>query len=373
MEARDMPEASAPPLDDSYLKKVIEAVVRVGLVLLLFLWCFNIIRPFITPVVWGVILAVAVFPAYRWLTAKLAGRGKLAAVILTLLGFSVVLVPAMLFAGSLIESGQQITQQQDIDSIHVPPPPAAVKDWPLIGGSVHELWSQANHSLEPLVVKFTPQLRAAAKWLIGATVGTGVAIAQSLLSIIIAGVMLVGASGGAQAATTLSKRLVGASGDKFIQMAARTIRSVAVGIVGVAIIQSGLIGVGMLAAGVPHAGVWSLLCLILAILQLPPLLVVAPIIAYVFSNASTPIAVAFTIWEVAASMSDSFLKPILLARGVEVPMLVIFLGAIGGFMMSGFIGLFVGAVVLSLGYELARAWIREEADTAEAAAEGAAE
>jgi predicted PurR-regulated permease PerM len=210
-------------------------------------------------------------------------------------------------------------------------------------------------------------------WLVGAIVGLGLAIVQSLLSIVIAGVMLVGASGGAQAATTFSKRIAGASGDKFIQMAAQTIRSVAVGIVGVAIIQASLVGVGLLAAGVPHAGVWSLLCLFLAVLQLPPLLVVAPIIVYVFSYASTPVAVIFTIWEIAASSSDTFLKPILLARGVEVPMLVIFMGAIGGFMAAGFVGLFVGGVVLSLGYELARTWISEEADTDEATAEAVAE
>jgi predicted PurR-regulated permease PerM len=362
-----MADNSAPSVDDSYLDKVTEAVVRVGLVLLLLVWCFNIIRPFITPVVWGVILAVAVFPVYRWLTASLAGRAKLAALILILIGFSVVLVPTILFAGSLIESGQQITEQQDLDSIHLPPPPAEVEDWPLIGASVYEFWSQASRNLEPLLVKFSPQLRDGAMWLVGATVGTGLAIAQSLLSIIIAGVMLVGASGGAQVASTLSKRLGGASGDKFIQMAIRTIRSVAVGIVGVAIIQGGLIGVGMLVAGVPHAGIWALLCLILAVLQLPPLLIVGPVVFYMFSYLSAPAAVAFAVWELAASLSDSFLKPILLARGVEVPMLVIFLGAIGGFMMSGFIGLFIGAVVLSLGYELATTWIEVESDKAEVA------
>ena len=367
-----MSEATPPPVNDSYLNRVVEAVIRVGLVLLLFLWCFSIIRPFITPVVWGIVLAVAVFPAYGWLTTKLAGHEKLAAVILTLLGLSIVIVPAILFAGSLIESGQQLSEEQNLGSIHVPPPPPAVKDWPLIGDSTHRLWSQASRSLEPLAVKFAPQLRAAAMWLVGATVGTGLAIVQSLLSIIIAGVMLMGASGGAQVATTLSRRLAGASGDRFIQMAAMTIRSVAVGIVGVAIIQASLIAIGLLVAGVPHAGVWALLCLILAVLQLPPLLVVAPIIVYVFSNASTPVAVVFMLWQIVASSSDTFLKPILLARGVEVPMLVIFLGAIGGFMSSGFIGLFLGAVVLSLGYELAREWIREEVEASEPAAEGTA-
>jgi predicted PurR-regulated permease PerM len=373
MEAREMPEASAPPPDDSYLNKVIEAAVRVGLVLILLLWCFTIVRPFITPVVWGVILAVAVFPAYRWLTAKLAGREKLAAAILTVLGLAVVLVPAILFAESLVDSGQQIAQKTDLDSIEVPTPPAEVKDWPLIGGSVYELWSQASNNLESLVVKFAPQLRAAAMWLVGAIVGLGLAIAQSLLSIVIAAVMLVGASGGAQAATRFSKRIAGASGDKFVKMATQTIRSVAVGIIGVAIIQASLVAVGLLAVGVPHAGVWSLLCLFLAVLQLPPLLVVAPIIVYVFSYASTPVAVIFAIWEIAASSSDTFLKPILLARGVEVPMLVIFMGAIGGFMAAGFVGLFVGGVVLSLGYELARTWISEQVDSDEATAEAVAE
>lgn len=274
----------------------------------------------------------------------------------------------MLFAGSLIESGQQLAEQADLDSLHVPPPPAEVKDWPLIGTSAYELWSQASHGLDSLALRFAPQLRDAAMWLVGATVGTGLAIAQALLSIVIAAVMLVGASGGAQAATTLSRRLAGESADKSLQMATRTIRSVAVGIVGVAFIQAGLIGIGMLAVGVPHSGVWFILCLILAVLQLPPLLVVGPIIVYMFSQVSTPVAVAFTVWELAASMSDTFLKPILLARGVEVPMLVIFLGAIGGFMMSGFIGLFVGAVVLSLGYDIALGWIHEQADTSRVAA-----
>jgi predicted PurR-regulated permease PerM len=266
-----------------------------------------------------------------------------------------------MFAGSLVESGQQITQDQDLENLRVPPPPIEVKNWPLIGETVYGFWNQASHGLEPLLIKFAPQLRDAAMWLVGVTVGTGMAIAQSLLSIVIACVMLIGAPDGSQVATQLSKRLAGPSGDKFIQMAAQTIRSVAVGIVGVAIIQAVLIGVGILAVGVPHAGVWSMLCLILAVLQLPPLIVVVPIIFYVFSTSSTPVAVIFLIWEIAASMSDTFLKPILLARGVEVPMLVIFMGAIGGFIMSGFVGLFIGAVILSLGYELGSAWIQAEA------------
>jgi predicted PurR-regulated permease PerM len=360
-----MSEASVPPVDDSYLNKVLESVVRVGLVLLLLYWCFSIVAPFITPVVWGVILAVAVFPAYRWLTAKLDGREKYAAAIFALLGIAVVLVPTMLFAGSLVESAEQVSELLEGDTIQVPPPPATVKDWPLIGEKVYGYWAEANRGLEPVLDQFAPQLREAAVWLLGATVGAGLAIGQSLLSIIIAAVLLISAPGAARAASRVSGRLAGSSGDHFTQMTAQTIRGVAVGIVGVAIIQASLVGVGLLVAGVPHAGVWSAVCLIFAILQLPPLIVVGPIIFYMFSQLSTPMAVAFMIWELAASMSDTFLKPILLARGVEVPMLVIFLGAIGGFMTSGFIGLFVGAVVLSLGYELVLDWLKDAEDAPE--------
>jgi predicted PurR-regulated permease PerM len=125
-----------------------------------------------------------------------------------------------------------------------------------------------------------------------------------------------------------------------------------------------LIGIGFFAVGVPHAGLWTVLCMFIAVVQLPPFLVVLPIIVYVGSTSSTTVAVIFSIWSVLAALSDNVLKPILLARGVKVPMLVIFLGSIGGFISAGFIGLFVGAVVLSLGYELFRAWIAEGASEA---------
>ncbi len=352
-----MSEATPPQGDDSYISKVIEAVIRVGLILGLIAWCFSIIRPFITPVVWGVILAVAFFPVHQWLVGRLGGRDKLAALLISLVGLAVVILPAVAFTGSLVDSGQQIAESADLDNIKIPPPPTNIQDWPVIGKRTYDLWAQASRNIEPLLVKFTPQLKEATVWLLGAGLGLGAAIAQSLLSIIIAGVMLSGASSGAAAAKSIAGRLTGAGGDHFVEMASATVRSVAVGIVGVAMIQAALVGIGMVAVGVPHAAVWTLIALFLAILQLPPLIVALPVVIYMFSHLSTPIAVVFLVWEVLASSSDTVLKPILLARGVEVPMLVIFMGAIGGFMASGFIGLFIGAVILSLGYELSSDWL----------------
>jgi predicted PurR-regulated permease PerM len=360
-----MAESAPPREEEPFYSKVIEAAVRLGLVLLLLAWCFTIIRPFITPVVWGAILAVAVYPAYQWLAGRLGGREKLSATLVALLGLALVIVPAVLFAGSMVESAQQFARETDIEQIKAPPPPPGVEDWPLIGERVHAVWSQASHSIEPLLERYAPQLKQLGLRIVGAGVGAGMGIVQSLLAIIIAGVLLAGAAGGAAAATRISRRILGAEGERYVQMTSATVRSVAVGIVGVAIIQAGLIGIGMLVVGVPHAAVWTLLSLFLAVLQLPPAIIVLPVVIYMFSHLSTPVAIAFLIWELVASGSDTFLKPILLARGVDVPMLVIFLGAIGGFMASGFIGLFVGAVVLSVGYELGSSWLGIEEEVGE--------
>ncbi len=129
-----------------------------------------------------------------------------------------------------------------------------------------------------------------------------------------------------------------------------------------------LIGIGLIVGGIPHAGVWSALCLFLAVVQLPPTIVVLPIVIYVLSDGATVGSVVFTLWMILASASDNVLKPILLARGVDVPMLVIFIGSIGGFVSSGFVGLFIGPVVLSVGYELFLAWIEQRTTPAREAA-----
>ncbi len=358
--------------DQSNLKEIIEACIRIACVVLLAGWCFTIIRPFITPVIWGIILAVAVFPAYAWVTKRMGDRRRLAATLFAIGGLLIVIIPTYFFTDSLVNTGQQIATQLDLDNFHIPPPPPKVEEWAVIGTPIAKIWEQASHGLEPLIVQFAPQLHGFAGWLVSASVSTGLAVLQSLLSIIIAGVLLASSTEGARTATSIATRLIGTQGQAYAAMASATVRSVAVGIIGVALIQATLIGLGMLIFSVPHAGLWTLLCLLLAVLQISPMLIVLPLIIYMFNNSPTGVAVAFMIWEVIASGSDNVLKPILLARGVKVPMIVIFMGVIGGFISAGFIGLFVGAVVLSMGYELFRAWMQEAEPGEETAVEGIA-
>lgn len=344
-------------LDDDSFARWMETAIRFGIVLLMAALCLQILVPFAAPVAWGIIIAVAVRPVHVWMGDALGGRARTSAGLLTVVLLALLIAPAGFFAGSIVDSAGTVAKHLSAESFELPEPPAAVRDWPLIGEPIYSFWSQAKANLGGTLKQFSSEIAAVGGWLLSTSAGTGLAILQFLVSIVVAGVLLASADAGQRVANAISSRVAGAEGEGYVEMAASTVRSVCVGIIGVAAIQAALISLGFLVAGVPHAGLWAALCLFLAILQLPPMLVVIPIIFYVFSTESTTVAVMFTIWELIAGASDNVLKPLLLGRGAHVPMLVIFLGSIGGFISFGFIGLFVGAVVLSLGYQLFMAWL----------------
>jgi CheY-like chemotaxis protein len=217
----------------------------------------------------------------------------------------------------------------------------------------------SDAALDPL----HPQLKAVASWVLEHGASAGFGLVLFALSIVLAGVLLASAEPATDAARRVAERLVPGRGAEFVALAGDTVQSVTRGILGTAFIQAFLAGVGLLAVGVPAAGLWALLVLLLAVVQLPPLLVLVPIIVWVFASSSTGVAVVFAIWTIAVGLCDSVLKPLLLGRGSEVPMVVIFIGAIGGFMRAGIIGLFVGAVVLAVGHALFKWWLQNESET----------
>ena len=347
--------------DKIFQARMMDAAIRISLLALVVLWCFNIVRPFILPVLWGAIMAVAIYPLFEKAYKKLGGREKLTAILITLLALAVLITPAVMLSGSLIESSQKLAADYEAGTLSVPPPAETVKDWPLVGEKLYSGWTLASNNLEAALVKFKPQVTTAGKWFVSAAAGVGGGILMFIISIIVAGAFLVYAHSGNQALETVACRILGdAFGKEFVDMAGATIRSVAQGVLGVALIQSILAGVGLLLMGVPYAGLWALLVLLLAIIQLPTILILGPIIVYVFSVESTVPAVIFMIWSLIVGVSDTFLKPLFLGRGMDIPMMVILLGAIGGMIFQGIIGLFVGAVVLAVGYTLFMAWLDQD-------------
>lgn len=343
--------------------RALEATIHIGVVVLLLYWCFQIGQPFIQIITWGIIIAVAIHPVYNRIKSALGGRGRLAATLLTLLALIVLLVPAFMLSESLINTVQELSTQLDDGALEVPPPSESVKSWPLIGESTYKYWSLASNNLGAALSKMAPQLKKIGIPLFSAAAGVGAGILKFVISIIIAGVLLTNDAGGGRAARAIATRLSAERGTMAVELAAATVRSVTLGILGVAFIQMVLASLGFLVVGVPGAGFWALLVLILAVVQLPTILVLGPIIIYVFSASSTTTAIVFAIWSILVGISDAFLKPLLMGRGVDVPMLVIFIGAIGGFVTSGIIGLFVGAVILALGYKLFLVWLNEGSQT----------
>ena len=348
---RDDPDSSA------FVERSIEAAIRIALIALLAAWCFQIVRPFIVPILWGMIIAIAVYPGYSRLVDALSGHRIMAAVIVALVLLVLLLVPASLLGASVVEMAHGLVRGVEDGTLEIPPPPAWAAGLPFFGAVLADFWSEAATDLESALVPFAPQVKAFLRWVLELAGGAGLGLVQFIFAVGIAAVLLAQSDGSARAAYAVAERLAGARGVEFAQLAEATIRSVTRGILGVALIQSLLAGLGWLAVGIPGAGLWALLALVLATVQVGIFPLTIPTVIYVFYHADTLTFVLFLGWMLFVSSVDNILKPLFLGRGVKVPMAVVFIGAIGGLISSGIIGLFVGAVVLVLGYKLLLAWL----------------
>jgi predicted PurR-regulated permease PerM len=345
--------------DSAFVSRATEVTIRIGLLVLLGAWCFQIVRPFLVPTVWGVIIAVASSSGYAHLVTLAGGRRVPAAVVFSLLALVVLIVPAALLSGTLADGAHALAAGLGEGTIRIPPPPPSVADWPLIGGWVAGFWTEASQNLAAAFKTIAPQLKGVGSWLLATAAGAGLELLKFIFAIAIAGVLLAHGEACQRAAYAIARRLAGDRGIEFAVLAEATVRSVTRGILGVAFVQSLLAGLGFLVVGVPAAGLWAVVALLLSVIQIGIFPVVIPVLIYVFLTADTVTAVLFLVWSIFVGALDNILKPMVLGRGVAVPMAVIFIGAIGGFLGSGIIGLFVGSVVLVLGYKLFLAWLHE--------------
>ncbi len=351
---------------DNFPTAAIETAIKLGLLFLLASVCLKILSPFLMVVFWGIIIAVATCPLYLKLKNKLGGRTKLASTIFTLIALAVLITPTVMIAESVIAISGDVQDKIENDDLTIPPPDESVKEWPLVGEKIYDAWNMASTDLDKTLDHFEPEIKQAGTKSLSAVAGAGATILQFVISIIIAGVLVTQAEGSYKLSKTIFKRLAG-EGVGYTETMINTIRSVAQGVLGIALFQAALGGLGMWVMDIPGWGFWTFLILVVAIVQLPPILILGPVAAYVFTITDTTPAVIFLIYCLSVSLADGILKPLLLGRGVSTPMLVILLGAIGGMLMSGVIGLFTGAVILALGYELLIAWIYKKEPATEAA------
>jgi predicted PurR-regulated permease PerM len=349
-----------------------DLLIRAGLVGALLLLCYRAIAPFLTLMVWSIILAITLYPLHQWLARRVGGRQGLASTILAILGVLLIVTPTALLMNSFADSVRDLIDGVQQNTLRIPTPPKRVEKWPVVGKKVYATWSKAHADLPGLVKSLQPKASELARKALSMVASIGSGILLFLFSFLVASILMAYGRSAAGGGRTIFYRIAGSPrGDALAKLSTATIRAVALGVVGVAAIQAILIGLALLLAGVPAAGILAIIVLVLGIAQVPALLVTLPVIIYIWSsgNYSSGAAITFTIILLLTSMADNVLKPLMLGRGVAVPMPVILFGALGGMASGGIVGMFVGATALALGYEIFKSWVASDPDSDPAVAQ----
>jgi predicted PurR-regulated permease PerM len=334
--------------------------IRIVCLGLLGYWSLILIRPFLTVIVWSIIIAVALYPIFNWLSDKFGGHRTPAAVALTVLILLIIFGPATWLGLSLAHSVRTLIARLGDGSLVVPPPPEAVKGWFLIGERTYELWQQASSNLHDLVIEVAPHLKPLGGTVLNAAGDIGINLLKFIIAAVISGFLLIPGPSLVQSIKNVLSHVAESRGEEFVDLTGATIRNVSRGVIGIAMLQALLAGIGLLFAGVPAAGLFSFLVLVLGIIQVGPSIVLVPLIVWSWFAMDTTQAVLFTLYMVPVNLLDNVLRPLVMAKGLRTPMPVILVGVIGGTLAHGIIGLFVGPIVLSIAWQLLVIWTRKE-------------
>ncbi len=335
-----------------------DLVIRLGLLGLLAYWSLKTIAPLLTIVLWSAILAVALYPIYDWLALR-SRHPRLAATLVTLLCLMVVIGPVTWLAYGLVAGADSLVRQIDSGLLAIPRPGESVKGWPLVGERIHQIWTGAASNIKAALADMAPSLKLIGAKLLGFAEGVGLGLLQFMASIVIAGFLLVPGPRLVNAIRLLVRRIFSYRSEEMVQLAGTTIRNVARGVVGIALLQAILAGVGFLLAGIPAPGVLAFIALVLGVIQIGSGVIIVPIVIWSWTSMEAMQAALFTLYMIPVGLIDNLLRPILVARGLSTPTPVIVLGVIGGTLAYGLIGLFFGPIVLSVAWALLCGWVNE--------------
>lgn len=352
-------------LEQRIANRLLDVLIRAGLIMALTTLCYRIFAPFLGVMIGALIVAVMIYPLHQSLARRVGGRQWLAATLIAITGVVLIAAIAIPMIGSLSVRVPQFIDNVRSGDLSIPAPGPGVKEWPIVGERLFVLWTMAHSDLLALLEKIQPQIGNFTKSTLRVVGGLGVDLLQFFVSFIIAAIIMAFGEAGTRSAHAIARRIVGpARGTQLIALSTATIRAVAIGVIGIAFIQAALIGIALLIAGVPWAGVLALVVLVLGVAQVPAALVILPCVAYLWMGGDYSIgeSIGYTILLALCGSADNVLKPLLLGRGVDAPMPVILIGALGGLASSGFLGMFLGATLLALGYKLFMGWVEYDPD-----------
>ena len=345
------------PTPQRDLTRTTLGVLFICLLIVATLW---ILRPFMAPTIWATMIAVSTWPLLRWFEARLWGRRGLAVLVMSRLILMLLVVPLMLAIGTIVRHADEIVVQATmLSGFKLPPPPPWVANLPLVGERAAQLWEQAAATGSVgLLAKLAPYADDVARWFVAQAGSVGLVFVQFLLTVVLAALMYSDGERAALAVRRFGRRLAGVHGDNAVILAGQAIRGVALGVGITALVQSGLGGIGLAIAGVPFASLLTAVMLLLCIAQLGPSLVLFPAVAWLYWSGETGWGTFLLLWSSVVGTMDNFLRPVLIKRGADLPLLLIFAGVIGGLLAFGLIGIFVGPVVLAVAYTLVGEWIK---------------
>jgi len=341
-------------------KRAVELSLKLGTLMLLVIWSFKIMQPMLLIGVWGAIIAIGAYPTYSRLSKVFRGRGALAAVVVCLGLILILLLPVGILATNAAKSLEGLARLLEAGKVVVPAPGEELREIPVIGEKLYEAWYMASTNMMEVVRYILPHVKRMAPRVLAFAGNLGVSMFQTIISIVMAGIFLLYGKSVEKISDKISRLLFGDYISNFTALATGTIRSVVQGIIGVGVIQGLAAGIGLSLARVPGAGIWTVLTIFLCVVQLPPMIVLVPVAIYLFATNTLLTAVLFSIWVLVITFGDTPLRAMLFGRGLEVPSMVIFIGTIGGVLNWGIVGLFVGAVVLALGYKFVEVLIASE-------------
>ena len=338
--------------------RIMLLIICIGLLLTGSLW---ILLPFLVALAWATMIVIATWPILLKVQQAAGGRRWVAVVVMTLVSLATFVVPLLLAMSTLFDAAERSPAVlRDLVARGLGPPPAWVANLPAVGERVAERWTTLSAGgPEALVEALRPYARSATASVLALTGGAGAMLIQMLLTIVIAAILYASGETAARGVLAFAYRIGGERAEDTVQLAAKAVRSVALGVLVTALVQSLLAGLGLWVSGVPHPGLFTAIAFVLAVAQLGPLLVLAPAVFWLYWSGHAVWGTALLIWSLPVIALDNVLRPILIRRGVELPMLLIIAGVIGGLIAFGVIGLFIGPVVLAASYTLLKAWIAE--------------
>jgi predicted PurR-regulated permease PerM len=344
------------PTNSSDLTRTTLAVLFIGILIAA---CFWVMRPFLTSLFWAAMIVIATWPFFLKLQKQLWGKRWLAVLVMTVLLLLVLIVPICFAVLTILDRGDEIVGwSKSLSTVKIPQPPGWLEKIPVVGQSAVERWQHmAAVSPEELSQQLAPYVKKLVAWFVSQAGNFSLLVLHFLLSIGIAAVLYAYGEKTAEGIRKFARRLAGQSGDDVAVLSAKAIRGVALGIVVTALVQSALGGIGLFLAGVPAAVLLTAVMLMLCIAQVGPGLVLIPAAIWLFYSGHTLAGSLFSVWAILVGAMDNFLRPVLIRKGVELPMLLIITGVIGGLISFGIIGLFIGPVILAVTFTLLRAWV----------------